>query len=833
MDAQGLIMGASFPVSHPPMGRASVNSLDEELVTELHANPCIAALVAADKLVPTNSYAFSESSIEDLADTSPTNCDVSISLKGEAYHLQIQSLRSWKIGLAWRVALLYRQSDFDGGFQSAQLTTALLSVGVTVLSVLFAVCVTSCIRRPMYDILRIMNDAEHAVALPKGERQREALAAVCARWAHTSEMPLPDSQKLRQQFDAAQPQPQHDDYGSTAGGAASHLHDDPTQSLPSGSQSTSNTSRSSSLGEALRRDSVGPGMCHPLRVWWSRLLARFGRSLSEVRLMHRSFGSMLYTLAQHDQLESINAAKREFIRYIFHEVRVPFNAIVLSIEQLQHEMAEREHQVKAEQQYEASCVEAALLPLPPAPAPFATNGAQVSYSSQQAQAQHMALSAARAAVLTAASSAAAHNNSMRDVLSILSEQAGIVSRILNDVLSMQRIEEGKLELENEPFDLEKMLRLTLRSFAAPLADKELRVKFEVLLPPAPLSGGLGSGFGLGNNALMGIPIIHSARPANGDANAAAATSGGAIDSAHLTQTSTPATQLARLTPDYLLRQLKPMPVTTHQHTAAAPCATTTDSGSNGSAGAAPEEKDSNDNVSVRTPLLQSRGIDNLQHEERTREQQVQRPDSHSPQGQQQQQEQQQQQQQEEEQQQQQQRQHRARPLQRAPSSDRVQTATRVYVLGDMYRLRQVCANLISNSIKFSHVGGTIIVRLELMRFEPRSAAQRKASSLSQSDKSGADEHDKAEPVILGNVQCRFSVRDFGVGIPLEAQAGVFHAYKQHAAGRVQEGGKYDDTSWGTRHAERVSREEGRHMLVRSLLTCFVLCVCICMVCSLF
>jgi signal transduction histidine kinase len=34
-------------------------------------------------------------------------------------------------------------------------------------------------------------------------------------------------------------------------------------------------------------------------------------------------------------LAFINQAKRAFIRYVFHEVRVPFNAIVLGTEQLQ------------------------------------------------------------------------------------------------------------------------------------------------------------------------------------------------------------------------------------------------------------------------------------------------------------------------------------------------------------------------------------------------------------------------------------------------------------------------------------------------------------------
>jgi len=45
---------------------------------------------------------------------------------------------------------------------------------------------------------------------------------------------------------------------------------------------------------------------------------------------------------------------------------------------------------------------------------------------------------------------------------------------------MQRIEEGRLVLENHPFSLRQMVKATLRSFAAPLEEKHLTV--EVILP---------------------------------------------------------------------------------------------------------------------------------------------------------------------------------------------------------------------------------------------------------------------------------------------------------------------------------------------------------------
>jgi len=43
-----------------------------------------------------------------------------------------------------------------------------------------------------------------------------------------------------------------------------------------------------------------------------------------------------------------------------------------------------------------------------------------------------------------------------DTLAIISEQSQVVSRILNDVLSMQKIEDGALTLEYDVFSLEKV-----------------------------------------------------------------------------------------------------------------------------------------------------------------------------------------------------------------------------------------------------------------------------------------------------------------------------------------------------------------------------------------
>lgn len=104
--------------------------------------------------------------------------------------------------------------------------------------------------------------------------------------------------------------------------------------------------------------------------------------------------------------------KRQFIRYIFHEVRVPFNAIVLGFEQLELDL--REH--------------ASLLP-----------GAL-------------------------------------ETLGIISEQSNVVTRILNDVLSMQKIEDGALTLDIDVFNIERMIQNALYAFRSTCKEKQIKVR---------------------------------------------------------------------------------------------------------------------------------------------------------------------------------------------------------------------------------------------------------------------------------------------------------------------------------------------------------------------
>ena len=66
-----------------------------------------------------------------------------------------------------------------------------------------------------------------------------------------------------------------------------------------------------------------------------------------------------------------------------------------------------------------------------------------------------------------------------DLLAMLQDQCGVVSRILNDVLSLQKMEEGRFTLEMVPFSPEHLLRNTVESFAAGFQSRHQSVSIRI------------------------------------------------------------------------------------------------------------------------------------------------------------------------------------------------------------------------------------------------------------------------------------------------------------------------------------------------------------------
>src|SRR5437660_6660446 len=76
------------------------------------------------------------------------------------------------------------------------------------------------------------------------------------------------------------------------------------------------------------------------------------------------------------------------------------------------------------------------------------------------------------------------------------------------------------------------------------------------------------------------------------------------------------------------------------------------------------------------------------------------------------------------------------------------------LIGDAGRVRQVLLNLVSNAVKFTDEG-EVVVRVEI------------------------NQGDGSPPLPgVGEVGLRFTVRDTGIGIPVEQQERVFRAFEQ-------------------------------------------------------
>jgi signal transduction histidine kinase len=109
-------------------------------------------------------------------------------------------------------------------------------------------------------------------------------------------------------------------------------------------------------------------------------------------------------------------------------VRVPLNAVVLSVQQLHH---------------------------------ILENTAVLSPSTSSAPRSPAALPPT------------AINEEVRELLEVLAEQSQVMARILNDVLSLQKIEEGAAEWKTEPFALTELLDGLHRSYSLSLDRKHI------------------------------------------------------------------------------------------------------------------------------------------------------------------------------------------------------------------------------------------------------------------------------------------------------------------------------------------------------------------------
>jgi len=125
-----------------------------------------------------------------------------------------------------------------------------------------------------------------------------------------------------------------------------------------------------------------------------------------IMLVYHFQNTMLQEQTRLMAMEKASDAQKVFLRFVFHEVRVPFQSLLLGLEQLQHE-----EELK----------------------PFG------------------------------------------DLLNILMSSAQMMNRVIDDVLSLSRLQDGRLKLHPVPFSLEQIVDSTIESLEKMITDKGIKV----------------------------------------------------------------------------------------------------------------------------------------------------------------------------------------------------------------------------------------------------------------------------------------------------------------------------------------------------------------------
>lgn len=430
---------------------------------------------------------------------SPAFSAVSIGLDSGSYELQAAVLDA--VGVRWIVVVLTKDSDFDGDIAYHNLVTGGFSLLVLVVSMVVMIAITQCLSRPLRILLKYMtqvahigqqtsysahydeDDEEVGEEAKEGGGSKKKEEGENARFSDTAyqlaelkkiyaayhaDMNLTPHDSAAPLFDASAPPPQP---GPTSlrqthrmqaqvvnpgDSAVISNRTDPSEGASLSSRlRTSSSSLSSSFAESVSPSSQPfRSSGSALSVWLDRAAVLLMREVEDLQL---TFHSMLYQLTKsHQQLEDANQQKRHFIRYIFHEVRVPLNAVMLGLADLRASS-------KAPNEgdsLESVDVQALLT------------------QHQQGNIKNSGWHGATSMGASSSKSAMEWTDEQRDVLSIVYEQSQVVGRILNDVLSLHKIEDGALQLQFAPFSLESMLLATMQSFMPGIVEKRIHYTAE-------------------------------------------------------------------------------------------------------------------------------------------------------------------------------------------------------------------------------------------------------------------------------------------------------------------------------------------------------------------
>ena len=233
-------------------------------------------------VVTASPYATELNATLHLSAQGGTMCQRRLRYKDDDYLVQVSLLSQEQTALPWSVVLLTRDHDFYGEqLDWATVQLVVITIGSLLVAILLVSVGARLLTRPIDAVVAFMADVARIAALPASDAKQAQMKEVQQRWhVVTGVIPSPPVQP----------------------------NENPGKRVAD----------SSALGAVSgERGSAGVTSALPCRrPFWVSLQTR------EVIVMQRSFTRLLRSWSGYDELEALNRSKRQFIRYIFHEVRL-------------------------------------------------------------------------------------------------------------------------------------------------------------------------------------------------------------------------------------------------------------------------------------------------------------------------------------------------------------------------------------------------------------------------------------------------------------------------------------------------------------------------------
>jgi signal transduction histidine kinase/CheY-like chemotaxis protein/PAS domain-containing protein len=192
------------------------------------------------------------------------------------------------------------------------------------------------------------------------------------------------------------------------------------------------------------------------------------RELEQLKSMH-----------QIEMLEKTDQARRHFVSYVFHEIRVPFQVVTLGVNELEKmlsELTERsQHHLEANRHHLTSKIESMAI--------RGDNGVDIVDDIKEATRDverilDNALDLRKDDVLM---SAFMHQvfRDQPDIINTVLETTGSIERLLDDVLSLQKIEAGEFRIEQRPFLMSHVIQIAEKRSVFMMTKAGLRFKVRI------------------------------------------------------------------------------------------------------------------------------------------------------------------------------------------------------------------------------------------------------------------------------------------------------------------------------------------------------------------